>query len=218
MKRRLTEPIPQREPHPGDATVAVVALGANLGDRAATLEAAVRDLARLPLVDEVVASEPIESVALKPDGPDASAPPYLNAVALVTTRLAPTVLLGYLQQIERNHGRVRPSTRPSAGSGTGTGTGAGGRARAGIADAGGMDSEAVATGSGEGLIWADRTLDLDLIAYGDVRSDAPDLTLPHPRAAERDFVLAPWLAVDPDAVLPGRGRVDRLLAALREGQ
>ena len=201
MNRRLTEPIPQREPRPVDATVAVVALGANLGDRAATLEAAVRDLARLPLVDEVVASEPIESVALKPDGPDASAPPYLNAVALVTTRLAPTVLLGYLQRIERDHGRVRPSE------------GSGGRPR------GPMDSEEITTGSGAGdwgLVWADRTLDLDLIAYGDVRSDAPDLTLPHPRAAERDFVLAPWLAVDPDAVLPGRGRVDRLLAALRE--
>lgn len=80
-----------------------------------------------------------------------------------------------------------------------------------------MDSESIATGSGDDpLIWADRTLDLDLIAYGDVRSDSADLTLPHPRAADRDFVLAPWLAVDPDAVLPGRGRVDRLLAELRE--
>jgi len=64
--------------------------------------------------------------------------------------------------------------------------------------------------------WGDRTLDLDLIAYGDVTSADPRLTLPHPRAAERDFVLAPWLAVDPDAVLPGAGRVDELLARLRE--
>ena len=63
--------------------------------------------------------------------------------------------------------------------------------------------------------WGDRTLDLDLIAFGDVRSDAPALLLPHPRAAERDFVLEPWLALDPDAVLPGRGRVDALLADLR---
>jgi 2-amino-4-hydroxy-6-hydroxymethyldihydropteridine diphosphokinase len=64
--------------------------------------------------------------------------------------------------------------------------------------------------------WGDRTLDLDLIAYGDVISDTPELTLPHPRAAERDFVLGPWLAVDPDAVLPGRGRVADLLEDLRE--
>ncbi|MCU1420072.1 MAG: folBK [Mycetocola sp.] len=62
--------------------------------------------------------------------------------------------------------------------------------------------------------WGDRTLDLDVIAYGDRVVDTPDLQVPHPRAAERAFVLRPWLAVDPDAVLPGAGRVDALLAAL----
>jgi 2-amino-4-hydroxy-6-hydroxymethyldihydropteridine diphosphokinase len=62
--------------------------------------------------------------------------------------------------------------------------------------------------------WQDRTLDLDLIAHGDVVCDTPTLVLPHPRAHERDFVLRPWLAVDPEAVLPGRGRVDALLAGL----
>ncbi len=59
-----------------------------------------------------------------------------------------------------------------------------------------------------------RTLDLDLIAYGDVVSDEPRLQLPHPRAAERLFVLDPWLDVDPDAVLLGRGRVADLAAEL----
>lgn len=63
------------------------------------------------------------------------------------------------------------------------------------------------------VVWGPRTLDLDLIVYGDVVSDDPALTLPHPRAHERAFVLAPWLAVDPDAQIPGRGRVDALLAA-----
>jgi 2-amino-4-hydroxy-6-hydroxymethyldihydropteridine diphosphokinase len=62
--------------------------------------------------------------------------------------------------------------------------------------------------------WGDRTLDLDLIAYGDVRTDTATLTLPHPRAAERDFVLAPWLSIDADAFLPGVGRVDEALARL----
>lgn len=152
---------------------AVVALGANLGDRVATLNAAVAELGRLPLTTEVRVARAIESVALKPDGPDASAPAYLNTVALVTTRLAPTVLLSYLHAIEARHGRERVER------------------------------------------WGDRTLDLDLIAYGDARSDGPDLVLPHPRAAGRDFVLAPWLALDPDAELPGRGRVDALLAHLR---
>lgn len=51
--------------------------------------------------------------------------------------------------------------------------------------------------------WGARTLDVDVIAYGDVRSDHPDLTLPHPRAAERAFVLLPWLWLDADATLAG---------------
>ena len=63
--------------------------------------------------------------------------------------------------------------------------------------------------------WGDRTLDLDLIAYGRVISSDAILTLPHPRAAERDFVLVPWLTIDPDAELPGHGRVDALLERLR---
>ena len=64
--------------------------------------------------------------------------------------------------------------------------------------------------------WGDRTLDLDLIDYAGMRSSTPDLTLPHPRAHERAFVLAPWAEVDPDAELPGHGRVADLLAALEE--
>jgi len=61
--------------------------------------------------------------------------------------------------------------------------------------------------------WGPRTLDVDVIACGDEISADPALTLPHPRAHERAFVLAPWLDVAPDAVLPGRGSVARLLAA-----
>jgi len=60
--------------------------------------------------------------------------------------------------------------------------------------------------------WGPRTLDLDLLAVGDEVSDTPSLTLPHPRAHLRAFVLVPWAAADPDAVLPGHGRV-RVLAA-----
>jgi 2-amino-4-hydroxy-6-hydroxymethyldihydropteridine diphosphokinase len=61
-------------------------------------------------------------------------------------------------------------------------------------------------------VWGPRTLDLDLIIYGDEVSDDPELTLPHPRAHERAFVLAPWRAADPQARLPGWGRVADLLA------
>jgi len=62
--------------------------------------------------------------------------------------------------------------------------------------------------------WAPRTLDVDLIAIGSTRSADPELTLPHPRAHERAFVLVPWLDVEPDAVLPGVGPVRDVLARL----
>ena len=173
MSRRLAQGL-DATPTPSEATTtrAVVALGANLGDRERTLSDAIAELARLPLVSEVLASDPIESVAVTLAGEDHSEPAYLNAVALVDTTLAPSVLLAMLHAIEARHGRER-------------------RVR-----------------------WGARTLDLDLIAYGDVRADTPALMLPHPRAAVRDFVLRPWLSLDPDAVLPGAGRVSALLAAL----
>ncbi len=65
--------------------------------------------------------------------------------------------------------------------------------------------------------WGPRTLDVDIIVYGDEMSGDPALTLPHPRAQERAFVLAPWRDADPGAVLPGRGRVAALLAAVGGG-
>jgi 2-amino-4-hydroxy-6-hydroxymethyldihydropteridine diphosphokinase len=57
-----------------------------------------------------------------------------------------------------------------------------------------------------------RTLDIDIISYDEEVSDDPVLTLPHPRAHERAFVLAPWHDLDPAAGLPGRGPVAELLA------
>lgn len=61
--------------------------------------------------------------------------------------------------------------------------------------------------------WGPRTLDVDVISVDAVTSDDPELTLPHPRARERAFVLVPWLAADPDAVLNGAAVRD-LVAAL----
>ncbi|QBI56080.1 2-amino-4-hydroxy-6-hydroxymethyldihydropteridine diphosphokinase [Streptomonospora litoralis] len=65
--------------------------------------------------------------------------------------------------------------------------------------------------------WGPRTLDVDIIAVGGESSDAPELVLPHPRAHERAFVLAPWADVEPDAEISGRGSVRRLLAGI-DGQ
>jgi len=61
--------------------------------------------------------------------------------------------------------------------------------------------------------WGDRTLDIDIIDYGGTRISTAELTVPHPRAATRAFVLVPWLQVDPDASIPGLGRIDSLLEA-----
>lgn len=173
MSRNLANPPHPPGPRPGRApAVAVVAFGANLGDREGTIRAAADRIARLPLVSDVRLSSLIETVALRLDGPDPDAPGYVNAVAVVTTRLAPSILLGMLHAIEDEFGRERHER------------------------------------------WGDRTLDLDLIAYGTEASDDEHLQLPHPRAFERLFVLEPWLELDARAVLPGHGPVADLVAEL----
>jgi 2-amino-4-hydroxy-6-hydroxymethyldihydropteridine diphosphokinase len=60
--------------------------------------------------------------------------------------------------------------------------------------------------------WAARTLDIDLLAYGSRVYDDPECTVPHPKAHERAFVLAPWADIDPDFKVPGHGTVRDLLA------
>ncbi|WP_431047586.1 2-amino-4-hydroxy-6-hydroxymethyldihydropteridine diphosphokinase [Streptomyces sp. P1-3] len=65
--------------------------------------------------------------------------------------------------------------------------------------------------------WGPRTLDVDIVAYQDVVLDDPELTLPHPRAHERAFVLVPWQDVDPEAEVPGRGPVARLVEQVGRG-
>ncbi len=122
-------------------TRAWVALGSNLGDRAARLAAARTALARLPDTVLLGASQ-VEETAPLGGRPQ---PPYLNQMVLLETALAPRALLAELHRIEAAAGRVR-------------------RER-----------------------WASRTLDLDLVRYGDVHAAEPDLTLPHPGLAERDF-------------------------------
>jgi 2-amino-4-hydroxy-6-hydroxymethyldihydropteridine diphosphokinase len=143
---------------------AVVALGANLGDRVRALQSAVDALAsagKLTAVSGVYQTAPVGG----PPQPD-----YCNAVVLLDTALSAMELLDLAHAIEQAAGRERLER------------------------------------------WGPRTLDVDIIAYDDVASDDPVLTLPHPRAHERGFVLAPWAEVAPDATLPGRGRVVDLLA------
>ena len=65
------------------------------------------------------------------------------------------------------------------------------------------------------LRWGVRTLDIDIIAFGDQVSHDPKLTLPHPRAHERLFVLIPWIELQPDAHLIGQGDVRGIIDALQ---
>lgn len=64
--------------------------------------------------------------------------------------------------------------------------------------------------------WGPRTLDIDIVVFGGVVSDDPRLTLPHPRAHERAFVLVPWADVAPEMDLPGHGKVGELARAMSE--
>jgi len=155
-------------------TRSVVALGANLGDREATIRQALLAFATNPSIRLVAASPIVETPALRVEGVDESAPAYLNAVVELDTVLPPRALLAELHRVESAHGRTRE------------------------------------------VRWGDRTLDLDIITYGRERIVEPDLVVPHPRAGERAFVLAPWAAMDENAILPGSGAVVDLLADVIE--
>ena len=62
--------------------------------------------------------------------------------------------------------------------------------------------------------WGPRTIDLDIIQYGDLISKAEELSLPHPRAHERKFVLEPWHEIEPDAILLTHGKISDLLNSI----
>jgi len=149
-------------------TTAYVGLGANLGDREATLRRALELLGERV---DVIAVSRFRDTA--PVG-YTDQPRFLNAAARVETELAPRDLLDVLLAVERELGRVREGA-PRFGP---------------------------------------RTIDLDLLLYGDETIDEPGLAIPHPRLHERRFALEPLAELDPDAVVPGRGTVSALLAEL----
>lgn len=144
-------------------TRAYVGLGANLGDREATIRAALAALPGVVGVSTLRETEPVGVV---------DQPPFLNGAAALETELGPRELLDVLLAVERDLGRER-------------------RER-----------------------WGPRTIDLDLLLYGDETIDEPGLTVPHPRLHERRFALEPLLELAPDLVVPARGRVANLLAEL----
>lgn len=151
-------------------TRVVISLGANLGDPAQQIAAALTLLSRDP---QIAVTSVSQAYATDPVG-RTDQPPFVNVSALLETDLTAADVLQRTQAVENALGRVRVER------------------------------------------WGPRTLDIDLIAVVGLRSDDPVLTLPHPRAHERAFVLVPWLDLDADAELPGRGRVADLLSALPE--
>lgn len=135
------------------AVSAWIGMGANLGDRQASLRTALSAMGDLPgtrvqRVSSLYGSAPV----------DAGGPDYLNAVVQLCTTLAPHDLLAQLQAIEQGAGRERPYRN------------------------------------------APRTLDLDILLYGDQVIDTPTLTVPHPRMPVRAFVLRPLAELAPDRV------------------
>jgi len=120
-----------------------VALGSNVGDRAAHLAHARQRLGALPGTRLVAASR-VEETAPLGGGPVAQ-PSYLNQMVLLETSLEPAALLEHCRRIEAERGRER-------------------RER-----------------------WGPRTLDLDIVRYGDRTVRQPDLTIPHPELPNRDF-------------------------------
>lgn len=160
--------------------MACVALGSNLGDRAATLSRAVEMLRRIPGTRLEAVSGFVETAAVRVGDAEPGGP-YLNGAARLATRLSAAGLHEHLQRIEAALGRVR---------------------------------EGAARG-------AARTIDLDLLLYGEAEIDTPALRVPHPRMHERAFVLGPLAEVAAEAMVPGRGRVGALWedvrAAMRSG-
>jgi len=137
-----------------------VALGSNLGDRAAHLAYARTRLGALPGT-RVVATSRVEETA--PLGPIRQGA-FLNQMVLLETTLEPRALLGHLQAIEAERGRERHA----------------------------------------GLRWGPRTLDLDIVRWGERRVREPELTIPHPELPRRDFWLRELAELDA-AREPARG-------------
>lgn len=149
---------------------AYVGLGSNLQSPIGQVSAALIELNDLPLSRVVRASTLYRSAPMVAVGDAVIQPDYINAVALVETRLTPQALLQQLQRLEQQHQRRRERR------------------------------------------WGPRSLDLDLLLYGDEIIDSRDLVVPHPGLSERNFVLLPLFEIAPDLILPDNRALVDLMA------
>ncbi|MGK0446141.1 MAG: 2-amino-4-hydroxy-6-hydroxymethyldihydropteridine diphosphokinase [Bermanella sp.] len=148
--------------------LAYIGLGANLDQPQQQIEQALIELARLPNTTLISHSSLYHS---KPVGPQ-DQPDYINAVALLDTRLEPLELLDVLQKLEQDHGRLRKRH------------------------------------------WGERTLDLDIILMGNKIIESERLTVPHPFAQQRSFVLFPLSEINPNLIFPDGIALEQLLTEL----
>jgi 2-amino-4-hydroxy-6-hydroxymethyldihydropteridine diphosphokinase len=149
---------------------AYVGLGSNLGDREATILAALAELDAAEGLDVIAVSTLVDTAPLG----YTDQPRFLNGAAALESRLSPRDLLDLLLVVEARFGRDRALV-PAQGP---------------------------------------RTLDLDLLLYGEARIHEPGLEIPHPRLHERAFVLGPLAELDPALEVPGKGSIQTLLAGL----
>lgn len=147
---------------------AYIGLGSNMGDKRASILAALELLGKTPGI-ALLRTAPLYRTA--PVG-YTEQEWFVNTVAEIDTTLSPRELLAACLEIERRLGRVRS------------------------------------------MRWGPRVIDLDLLLYGELVVDEPDLVVPHPRMHERAFVLVPLADLAPDLAVPGRGKVKDLLGSL----
>jgi len=179
-------------PAPGTRPV-VLSLGSNLGDRLAYLQLGIDILA----AGQGSEADPAGTAHQAPAAVAPAAWPLLPVSPVAVSSVYETAPVGGPEQADYlNAVLLATSALPARAI----------LARCAAAEA--------AAGRVRTVRFGPRTLDADIIACGDEVSDDPELTLPHPRAASRAFVLAPWLELDPLAVLPGAGPVAALLAVV----
>jgi 2-amino-4-hydroxy-6-hydroxymethyldihydropteridine diphosphokinase len=152
------------------STVAVVGLGANLGDAEASVHGAIVMLDLLPATRLLRASKLYRT----PAWGQTKQPDFINAVVVLETGLGARALLDRLLAIELDCGRIRTA----------------------------------------GERWGPRTLDLDLLLFGDEVIDEHGLQVPHPHLHERAFVMLPLAEIAPELPIPGIGTVGELAATM----
>ena len=153
--------------------IAYIGLGSNLQNPVQQITQAISEIS----LRKAITLQKVSRLYRSPPMGPADQPDYVNAVAEIATSLSPHELLSALQDIERDHGRIRGGDQ-----------------------------------------WGPRTLDLDILLYGDKIINSDGLIIPHYGLYERAFVLYPLGEIAPESLsIPGQGTLAQLLANCEKG-